>query len=84
MRECWDPLERAERICKTILHEFRHIFQFQSNTFGKYNEKLHWVNRPQERDAEFFAKYEAKIEEELILNLAIELERLSKNRKKSK
>ena len=76
-----DPIGAAQWTAKTILHELKHAFDFQNhNSLSSYidNKKLQHDSRPCEIRANYFAKYEAKISENLIFDLAVEIERLQK------
>jgi len=80
LRKNIDSLQAAEHNCETILHELKHVSDFQNNEVFKDYNKMH-DDRPHEKRANFFARYIAKIPDELILNLAIEIENIQKNQK---
>lgn len=79
LRKDIDSMERAEHICETILHEFKHSSDYINGVPFTNTEK--YSKRPHEIRARFFSKYEASIEDDLILNLAIEIEKLQKRKK---
>lgn len=74
-----DSIRSAELMYETIMHEFKHAFDWKNKTVS-FDHSLPYSKRPCEISARFFAKYEVKQDEEMILNLAIEIERIMKER----
>jgi len=72
-RKSFDTISCAQRTCEIILHEFKHASDYINGIPFTYDAP--YKKRPHEVRARFFANYEAKIDEELILNLAIEIEK---------
>jgi hypothetical protein len=74
-----DAIDCAQRTCEIILHEFKHASDYINKI--PFARNLSYRKRSHEIRARFFANYEVKIDEELLLNLAVEIERLrNKNR----
>jgi len=72
-----DSLENAQYLMNTIIHEFKHIADFQNKEyFGQYDRK--WAERPHEcRAVNFTKEIEQRLDQKyqnLIIDLAIEKE----------
>jgi len=72
-----NSLENAQHLMNTIIHEFKHIVDFQNKEyFGQYDRK--WAERPHEcRAVEFTKEVEKKADSEyqnIVIDLAIEKE----------
>lgn len=77
----YDPLVFSEYFCEVALHEFRHLYQFQQRIFGFYNTGIAHCKRPQEIDAHFFSRYEVKVNDDVVLELALNIEKILKGYK---
>lgn len=77
-----DPLYCAEHMYRTVLHEMKHCFDAKVAKMKFDSRKVQYRKRVQEVSARFYEKYEAKLDDNLLLNLAIEIERIKKESKK--
>lgn len=72
-----DPLHNAGHIYETIQHEFKHAFDWYMTNMRFDSKKVPYINRNYEINARCYVRFDAKKDEELLLNLAIEIERIN-------
>lgn len=71
-----DFIQSATYMYEAILHELKHARDIKVDRMVCDSHKVQYRKRNHEISARFFAKYTAKYDDELLLNLAIEIERI--------